>query len=98
VDGREAEGVRAKLSMIRWSWQRVAARCGATPVAGCGGEAVREVHLTPALFEEARVGQGAHRRRHVLKEWRRRQYSTSMGKSEVTTSSVGIEGRGARGE
>jgi hypothetical protein len=52
----------------------------------------------PALFEEARVGQGAHRRRHVLKERRRQQYSTSMGKSEVTTSSVGIEGRGARGE
>jgi hypothetical protein len=56
VDGREAEGVRAELSTVRWSGQRAATRCGAALVASYKGGAVREVHLTSALFGEARVG------------------------------------------
>jgi hypothetical protein len=66
VDGREAEGVGAELLMVRWSGQRVAVRCGVAPVIGCSGEAVREVHLTPVLFREVRVGREAHRRRQIF--------------------------------
>jgi hypothetical protein len=35
---------------------------GAAPITDCGWGVVREVHLTLALFEEARVGQEAHQR------------------------------------
>jgi hypothetical protein len=56
VDGREVEGVEAELSMVRWSGQRAATRCGATLVASYRGGVVREVHLTSVLFGEARVG------------------------------------------
>jgi hypothetical protein len=66
VDGREAEGVRAELSMVRWSGQRVAVRCGVAPVIGYSGEVVREVHLTPVLFGEVRVGREAHRRLQIF--------------------------------
>jgi hypothetical protein len=66
VDEREAEGVGAKLPTVRWSVQWAAARCEATPVAGCRGEEVREVHLTPVLFGEARVGREAQRRRQIF--------------------------------
>jgi hypothetical protein len=65
---------------------------GAALITDCGWGVVREVHLTLALFEEARVGQEAHQRCQILRERRRWHYSTPMGKSEVVMSSVGIEG------
>jgi hypothetical protein len=92
VDGSEAEGVGAKLPTVRWSWQRATTRCVAAPVTDGGGGEVREVHHTPMLFGEARVGHETHRRQQILRERRRWQYSTPMGESEVATSSVGIEG------
>jgi hypothetical protein len=35
-----------------------------------GEEEVTEVHLTPSLFEEVRLGQEAHQRRQILRELR----------------------------
>jgi hypothetical protein len=75
VDRREVEGVRAEMPMVRWSGQRAASHCGVALITGCEGGAVREVHLTPTLFGEFRVGQEAHRRRQN----KRSEASTSGG-------------------
>jgi hypothetical protein len=63
-----------------------------------GAALVTEVHLTLALFVEARVGQEAHQKRLILRERHRCLYTTLMGKSKNAMSSVGLEGRGAHKE
>jgi hypothetical protein len=75
-------GVRAELPTVRWSWQRAAARCRASPIVGCGGERVRKVHVTPALLEKARLGQEAHRSQRICGGGARCHYSPKWGKWE----------------